>query len=327
MAAETVTQTATESVESRIDSANTNGLLDQAIENTSFQKTYRRLTDDPLDSAKRIGDWIHGAGIVATPSAGAIMALAAISRGIDIIQFASEHQVVMGKITRDYDLLLADLRAAGEDFEWLTHEDDWEKASLKWTWRGREYQYTFTTEMAMRAKLIKEEKPESNWMTYRPNMLRSKTVRMGFKMHCPDLIRGFTTPEDAADIGERPQEAKHRWHPPPPKAERESVAANDVAGAGAADVDPGSSPPPATSPAEPLASNETLTRLAELGCQFVKDNGEQFTVADIAEGVRSQHGCSPAELTEPKAVELCNRFEAMLAEKKQSAAQGNSPAS
>ncbi len=157
---------------------------------------------NPLESAEKIGNWLHQAGMVKTPGAASIMALTAISRGTDLMQFVSEHSVVDGKVTRKYELLLSDLRDCGEDFRWLKTGENREAAELEWTWKGKTYRYEFTTEMAAQAGLIDESKKRSNWVAWRPNMLRSKCVRQGFTMYCPELLRGITTPEDAADVAQ-----------------------------------------------------------------------------------------------------------------------------
>ena len=153
---------------------------------------YNRLPD-PLQAATSIGEWLKESGMATTPGAGKILALSAICRGVDLVQFVSEHSVVMGRVTRNYELLLADLRDAGGDYEWLNTGDDGVEAKIKITWKKKKYEYTFTMEMAERAELVK---PGSGWVKWRGNMLRSKCARHGMQMYCPEIIRGLTTPED-----------------------------------------------------------------------------------------------------------------------------------
>ena len=316
--------------------AESNGsLLDQAIENTAsrIQRSYDKLPD-PIVAAEKIGTWLHGAGIAKTPNEGTILAFTALTRGVDVIEFVSEHQVVMGKVTRDYDLLLADLREYGEDYTWTDTGEDQEKATLEWTWKGRSYSYTFTADMARQAGLIKEDKPDSNWMAWRPNMLRSKVVRQGFKMYCPELIRGFTTPEDAEDLGEiRKQENGQKPKTTRTRKPKKKTAEETTTTKVGSETTTSSPPPPATliAPAietdieptvEPaFTTNEQLSRIVELAGQI--DNGETgqpFTAVEVKSQIKANYNCEPHELPAEKAAEMIDRFEQFIAEKSQSAA-------
>lgn len=260
---------------------------------------YARMPD-PLVAAESIGRWLNQAGMAKSPGAGAVLALSAICRGADIVEFVSEHQVVMGRVVRDYDLLLADLREQGGDYEWVDTGDDGKQATLKWTWKGRNYQYTFTMDMARQAGLVKAD---SGWEKWPGNMLRSKCVRHGMKMHSPDLIRGYTTPEDAVD-----------YQPAAPLRTKEDVESRkaELAAMQNAAVEQESIETTAGIVGDGKLSDEQLKRINELAETLGIDDDK------MQAGLQKRYNVGArVDLTAEQAAELIGRLESLLEKKLQ----------
>lgn len=76
-------------------------------------EVYSVTNSDPIDAAERLGNWLYEAGISETSGVGKVLAFAAISRRIDVVEFACEHRVVDGRLMPSHAAETLDLSESG----------------------------------------------------------------------------------------------------------------------------------------------------------------------------------------------------------------------
>lgn len=297
--------------------------VDQPQPTSNVLTLYDRFTD-PIEAIDKIGDWFFASDMFGCkkPAQGKVLAMACLVKHLDPFVLMQQNMIVDGKLTKRYEVMLAELRKAGGDFEWVEDGEAGVQATIKIVWRGRESTYTYTIDMARQAGLLKKD---SGWEKRPGNMLRSKAVRNGLTMHVPELVAGFLTPEDAEEIAAsdakpvivdspaldqlreavpvKPAEAEAAGEPPKKKRGRPRKAKSESDPSAASEAQPTSTPIDNV-----VSANQLLTLKSQ--CELLKIDDKRFD-----EGCRKSFACAPGDMSVDQANELIAKFEASIKKK------------
>jgi len=132
-----------------------------------------------------------------SPNDGQLVALACLCLHCTPFDLERKYHLMDGKLRMKADVMLAELRQAGGDFEWLADGKNLQYAEIKLTFRGRAYTSKYTMDDANRAGLVKTD---GAWVKTPANMLRARAVSEGMRIIAPEVAAGLYTPEEAGDI-------------------------------------------------------------------------------------------------------------------------------
>lgn len=159
---------------------------------------YDRL--DPMEFINQAGKIyaLTGAGGCQTESDGKLMALAVLSRKMDVFEIARRYHLMAGKLVVKAEIMLGDFRRAGGSHRWINDGDDGKTATLELTdSRGNVGVTTFTLEKAVAAGYVK---PGSQWVKRPDQMLRARCTTDGIRKLCPEISSGEFVEEEVDDF-------------------------------------------------------------------------------------------------------------------------------
>lgn len=168
-----------------------------AHQNAGAMSVYDRIAD-PLAFIEQMGKVFAETGACGCQkhADGKLIALACLSERQSPFDIERRYHLMDGKLRKKSDVMLAELRQSGGDFEWLKDGKDG-TASIKLTYKGKEYVSTYSMQDAERAGLVREK---SGWTKNPANMLRARATSEGIRMIAPEIAAGIYTPEEGEDI-------------------------------------------------------------------------------------------------------------------------------
>lgn len=180
-----------------------NGDFAALLEKQSHVSLYDKVTD-PLSYVEKMGEAIAKAGVAGCtkPAEGVCLAWALVEMRMNWIQFASEYHMVQGKPTLQAHVILARIRKAGGDVEWLKDGEDMIEARAIFSISGRKSELAYTMATAKLAGVIKKD---GGWEKNPAAMLRAALMRKAAKMLCPEVLTGDVDPEEFSGIDEASQ--------------------------------------------------------------------------------------------------------------------------
>lgn len=157
---------------------------------------------DRVDPFKFIDDMgrifgMTGAGGADTIEKGKLLALACLSRRMDIFQLSGTYHLIGGKLSMKADVMLAKFRQAGGKHQWIKDGSDGQTASAVFTFEGQSHTVSYSIEDAKRAGLLSDpNKKPGNWEKNPAAMLRARVVSSGVRMLAPEVLEGSYCPEE-----------------------------------------------------------------------------------------------------------------------------------
>lgn len=148
--------------------------------------------------AEKLGAWMARSNMFGckTVEQGQVMAVSCIVMKIHPLQFMQTYHIVEGSPSMRADAMLAKFVTVGGDFIPLEWTD--EACTIRFAWRKRETDYTFTIEEAKRAGLVKEK---SGWDKWTKNMLYWRCVTNYLRAYVPEHFAGHYAPDEInADV-------------------------------------------------------------------------------------------------------------------------------
>jgi len=136
-----------------------------------------------------------------TEAQGVVLAMHCVMTKQSPLVIMQRYHFIEGKLSMKAEVMLAEFRRAGGRYEWEADGRDGKRAALKMTFDGVTYTSEYTIDEAMKAGLVKPDKPQSGWMASRPNMLRARASSNGVRMLLPEAVVGMHTPEELEDAG------------------------------------------------------------------------------------------------------------------------------
>lgn len=273
-------------------------------------------TPGAIEAIEKVGDWFHLSEMFGCkkPQQGRMLALACAITDRDPFELANQYMIVEGRLTRRYDMLLADLRSKGGDFDWIADGEDGTQATIEITWRGKTKRFSYTMEMAKRAGVVKND---SGWTKRPGNMLRSKAVRNGFQMICPEILGGVLTPEDAEDIAAEERVAKPTTAAPDRKKRQTELQQIDQppVAESIAKQDDVIDVPFDTAPAPKGIEQVSAAQLRELK-DLISPSNLNIPEATYESKIQEKFGCLPGDMTPDQADKVLAAFRATLAKKR-----------
>ena len=123
---------------------------------------------------------------------GVIVAFTCLAEKITPIEFSRTYDIIQGRPTKKAAVMLAEFRSQyGGDFDWVDDGEDFKKATIKLTYKGKEKNpVSFTIEEASKKGLA--NKP--NWKMHLPEMLRARCITKALRMHVPEIAAGLYDP-------------------------------------------------------------------------------------------------------------------------------------
>lgn len=194
------------------------------IEQPRLPSVYDQIAD-PLAFVTQIGQvfWKAGACGCDTEAKGQLLALVCLTERKNPFEIDRTYHLIDGKLSMRADAMLAEFRARGGKHKWIKDGSDGTEAVLELTFDGQSITSPFTIEDAKRAKLLKEDKPNSNWMKDPASMLRARCISRGVRMVAPEIVAGTYTPEEVEEFDDapaaKPQPAKRTTAPKTKPAE------------------------------------------------------------------------------------------------------------
>lgn len=155
---------------------------------------------DPMDFIDKMGIVFArtGAGGAQTEQDGKLLALACVSRRMDVFELNQTYHLISGKLVKKADVMLGDFRRAGGKHRWIADGTDGKTATLELTPKGEQPStYTFTIEMAKAAGYVKSG---SQWTKRPDQMLRARCITDLIGMVAPELKCGDYSEEEIDDI-------------------------------------------------------------------------------------------------------------------------------
>lgn len=136
---------------------------------------------------------------------GKILALKCFIDRVDPFSVDNAYHIIGGKMSMKSDMMLAELRLHGGDYEWIDEGDVkgtdlgtmTGQAKIKIVYRGKENVVTYSMDDARRAKLVK---PGGGWEKNPDAMLRARAVSKAGRMYFPEVLKGQYTPEEVEDF-------------------------------------------------------------------------------------------------------------------------------
>lgn len=171
---------------------------DSQIRNLSTLHPYDRITN-PVEFICQMGAAIHQSGFFGCVNEmqGRVIAADCLARKTPILERAATDHIIEGKLSMRADAMLAAFIERGGKVKWLKLGDDGIEARAKWTDReGQTLEVPYTIEDAKRAKLVKADKPNSNWHKTPGEMLRARLISKAVRLLDPKCIAGRYTPEE-----------------------------------------------------------------------------------------------------------------------------------
>lgn len=164
---------------------------------------------NPLEFIDKMGQVLAqgGVGGCKTESQGKMLMLACMLRNQDPFELTAEYDFIDGKLCRKSHMILAKFLELGGTITWVEDGDDGKVASAKFSFGTNvDRLIKFTIEEAHQARLIKADKPDSNWNKSPGAMLRARLITKAAKMICPQASAGYASREelDDGDDGSQP---------------------------------------------------------------------------------------------------------------------------
>lgn len=138
------------------------------------------------------------------PPQGVVIVLHCMEAGISLLDWQARFHLVgddgKKKPSMKAEAMLAAFAESGGKFRWINDGSDGLYAEIEFGKDGVGQVVRYTIEQAERAGLVRKDKPTSNWMARRPEMLRARVVSSGLRMFDPSIVVGVYTPEEIEDI-------------------------------------------------------------------------------------------------------------------------------
>jgi hypothetical protein len=152
-----------------------------------------------VEASKEIGKAIAESRMFGAQNVGqgVVIALHCFQTGTPVLNFQREFHLIDGKPSKKAESMLADFNKLGGKHRWIKDGRDGESAEIELVLGGSTVIGIYTTKEAAAAGLIK---PNSAWVTSRPNLLRARAVSNGIRMIAPEVVVGCYTPEEIEDI-------------------------------------------------------------------------------------------------------------------------------
>lgn len=161
---------------------------------------------DPMDAVLKMGTAVAQSTMFgcSNPPQGIVVILHCMEKGIPLLDWQARFHLVgddgKKKPSMKAEAMLAAFAESGGKFEWVNDGSEGIVAELKLTKDSRSQIVRYTLEQAERAGLVRKDKPQSNWMARRPEMLRARVISSGLRMFDPSIVVGVYTPEELDDI-------------------------------------------------------------------------------------------------------------------------------
>jgi len=234
---------------------------------------------NPLLAIEKIGKLFGQSGMFGCKSdaQGAVLAMAAMMEKKNPIELMRTFHIIDGKLSMRADAMLAELRQAGGEYNWISVCDD-----VKFDDRTRlpvsgeavmhiknkkvEGDVKYTIADALHAGLVK---PNGGWQKNPDAMLRARVISKAMRMYAPEVVAGYYTPEEVSDFA--PEQAVKPLFSEPVSKSADEPKAKPAPAIEAKQADkpvqakvepPKASEPPKTAPA-PAAAPATAAPVAE----------------------------------------------------------------
>lgn len=179
---------------------------------------------DPMDAILKMGTAVAASGMFgcSTPQQGVVIVSHCMEKGFALLDWQARYHLIPDatgskKPSMKSEAMLAAFAETGGSFEWLNDGSKGDLAELKLSKGDRVSQVVrYTFQQAEAAGLVKKDKPQSNWMARRPEMLRARCISSGLRMFDPSIVVGVYTPEEIEEIGDEPSTEPTRQNEPQP---------------------------------------------------------------------------------------------------------------
>lgn len=177
-----------------IENGNGTAAFEQLLNKASSISVYDKISD-PLVYVEKMGEAFARAGVAGCtkPAEGVCLAWALMEMRMNWIQFSSEYHMVQGKPTLQAHVILARIRKAGGDVEWINDGDNLIESRAKFTISNRTTELAYTMATAKTSGVVKKD---GNWEKSPAAMLRAALMRKAAKMLCPEVLTGDVDPEE-----------------------------------------------------------------------------------------------------------------------------------
>lgn len=172
------------------------GLITQS-QSGSTMSVYDKV--DPFVFIEKMGRifGMTGAGGADTVEKGQLLALACLSRKMDIFQLGDTYHLIKGKLSMKSDTMLAKFRKLGGRHKWIKDGTDKQEAVIEVTYEGNTTTIKYTIEDARIAGLLATDpKKPGNWEKNTPAMLRARASSIAVRMVAPEILDGSYTTEE-----------------------------------------------------------------------------------------------------------------------------------
>lgn len=223
---------------------------------------------------------------------GQTIVLMALSDGMPISEMKRRFHVVSNNLSMRADYMLAEFRRLGGKYRWAKDGDDGNEAVIHAEFGGEARDVPYSIDDARKEGLVKKD---SRWEKNPGSMLRARAQTKMVRMLAPEVLAGFITEDEAADIADRHDggEAVTRATATKPVAQKQQPASPAVVS-------------DAAQPTEGLATGQQISRLVELFGALQVPADKQLTAMQ-KRGARDM-----ASLSESAAAEMIAALEAKL---------------
>lgn len=136
-------------------------------------------------------------GIKTAAQALALMAIAQ-AEGRPAALAARDYHIILGRPTLKADAMLSRFHQAGGSVDWHTYSAELADATFTCP-KGKTLRISWSIDDAKKAGLYKND---SGWVKYPRAMLRARLISEAIRTILPEVICGFYTPEEEADLQE-----------------------------------------------------------------------------------------------------------------------------
>jgi len=151
---------------------------------------------NPIEAAARMGEMMAKSGLfgIEKTETGQVLALACMAERISPFEFSRRYHIIKGRISMRADQMLARFRSMGGKVKWTRF--DGEAAVGEWTYDGQTTTIGYILDDAKMAQLLRDD---STWKKDPGAMLRARCVSKAIRMIAPEVIAGYSTPEEVGD--------------------------------------------------------------------------------------------------------------------------------
>ena len=202
-----------------------------------------------LEPAATLGAWMAKSKMFGcnTIEQGQVLAVTCLTEGITPIEFNKTYYIMDDGTLQDRaDAMLGKFVQLGGDYDVI--EATSEKTTIKFTWRGKETEFSYSVEEARQAGLVKDK---SAWKSHPRNKCFWACVRNYLRLYVPEHFAGYDLEVEGRSIRSTPHAVVSDTAPDTSPLTGEPVT--EAGSATTITVDAAEEPPPVVAPAEPSA--------------------------------------------------------------------------